>query len=147
LAINWRTDYAIRLLCEIAKLGPGARDTVRRTAETVSVPYDYARTIARDLVAAGLLTSRRGVGGGVELARPAEHISILDVLRAMDDPASLALCTTDPTICGRSDTCPIHAGVWRGLDGVIEGYLAQHSLADAVELGLRLESANPAETG
>ncbi len=139
MAINWRTDYAIRLMCELAKLGSGERDTVRRTAETVAVPYDYARTIARDLVSAGLLKSRRGVGGGVELARSAEDISILDIMQAMDDQASLSLCTADPSICGRSDTCAIHVGVWRGLDVVIEGYLSQHSLADAVALGQQLE--------
>ena len=139
VAINWRTDYAIRLMCEIAKLGSGERDTVRRTADTVSVPYDYARTIARDLVSAGLLKSRRGVGGGIELARPAEDISILDVMKAMDDQASLSLCTADPSICGRSDTCAVHVGVWRGLDVLIEGYLSQHTLADAVELGGQLE--------
>ena len=141
MAINWRTDYAIRLMCEIAKRGFGERDTVRRTAETVSVPYDYARTIARDLVSAGLLNSRRGVGGGIELARSAEQISILDVMRAMDDQASLSLCTADPSICGRSDTCPIHFGVWRGLDVMIEGYLSQHTLADAVALGSQLEAS------
>ena len=110
MAINWRTDYAIRLMCEIASSAIGERDTVRRTAETVAVPYDYARTIARDLVAAGLLKSRRGVGGGIELARPAEQISVLDIMRAMDDQASLSLCTADPSICGRSDTCPVHTG-------------------------------------
>ena len=139
MAITWRTDYAIRLLCEIAKLGPGARDTVRHTADTVSVPYDYARTIARDLVTAGLLKSRRGVGGGIELARSAEQISILDIMRAMDDEASLSLCTADPAICERSDSCPIHAGVWRGLDALIEQYLSQRTLADAVFLGWQLE--------
>jgi len=141
VAINWRTDYAIRLMCELAKRDVGQRDTVRRVADTVAVPYDYARTIARDLVSAGLLTSRRGVGGGVVLARSAREISILDIMKAMDDEASLSLCTKDPSICSRAEACPIHVGVWRGLDTLIEGYLARHTLADAVELGAQLEAS------
>jgi Rrf2 family protein len=128
-------------MCELAKRGAGERDTVRRTADAASVPYDYARTIARDLVSARLLSSRRGVGGGVVLARPAEEISILDIMRAMDDEASLSLCTKDPSICDRNVACPIHVGVWRGLDVLIEGYLAQHTLADAVALGAQLEAS------
>ncbi len=147
MAINWRTDYAIRLMCELAKNSAGERDTVRRTADAVSVPYDYARTIARDLVSAGLLTSRRGVGGGVVLARPAEEITILDIMKAMDDEASLSLCTKNPAVCGRVETCAIHVGVWRGLDVLIEGYLARHTLADAVALGTELEQSLASRTG
>ena len=147
MAINWRTDYAIRLMCELAKNGAGERDTVRRTADAVSVPYDYARTIARDLVSAGLLTSRRGVGGGVVLARPAEEITILDIMSAMDDEASLSLCTKNPAVCSRAETCAIHVGVWRGLDVLIEGYLSRHTLADAVALGTELEQSLLREPG
>ncbi len=137
VAINWRTDYAIRLMYEIAKLGPGARDTVRRTAEVAEVPYDYARTIARELVNAGLLVSRRGVGGGVELARPAAEISLLDIFNAMCEPASMSLCTQGQ-VCNRQTGCPVHHGVWTGLDDLIGAYLANATLASAVELGDRL---------
>jgi len=139
VAINWRTDYAIRLMCEVAGLGEGARDTVRRTSESTSVPYDYARTIARDLVSAGLLTSRRGVGGGIELARPAEEISILDIFNAMGEPASISLCTVDPTVCDRSDTCGIHHGVWQELDDNIRDYLASKTLSATVATALELK--------
>lgn len=133
MAINWRTDYAMRMLYEVAKLGEGARATVREAAEAADVPYDYARTIARDLAARGLLRSKRGVGGGIELARPADEISMLDIFRAMDEPASLALCTQEAR-CPREKGCPIHVGLWVELDGVIETYLKQTTLAQAVDL-------------
>jgi Rrf2 family protein len=139
MAINWRTDYAIRLMVEIARLGPGVRDTVKRTAETADVPYDYARTIARDLVAAGLLRSRRGVGGGVELGRPAEDITMLDVFRAMGEPASMSLCAHGQ-VCDRMSTCATHAEVWLGLDVAIEEYLARATLADSVTASTRMRA-------
>ncbi len=133
MAINWRTDYAIRLMVEIARLGSGARDTVKRTAESAGVPYDYARTIARDLAASGLLRSRRGVGGGVELGRAAEEISMLDIFNAMGEPASMSLCTRGQ-VCDRTISCSVHAGVWSGLDVAIEEYLARATLAESVSL-------------
>jgi len=131
VAINWRTDYAIRMLYELARQGPGIRDTVRHTSELANVPYDYARTIARDLVAAGLLASRRGVGGGIELARSCDEITMLDIFRAMDEPTSLSLCTQG-RVCSRSLTCAIHASVWRELDDEIEHHLNKTTLGQAI---------------
>jgi Rrf2 family protein len=131
VAINWRTDYAIRILYELAKQGPGVRDTVRHTAELSDVPYDYARTIARDLVNGGLLRSRRGVGGGIEIARPVDEITMLDIFNAMSEPTSLSLCTQG-RVCSRSVSCTIHSGVWGELDVLIEEHLAKTTLGDAV---------------
>jgi Rrf2 family protein len=124
---------------EMARLGDGARDTVRNLAEAADVPYDYARTIARDLAATGLLKSRRGVGGGVELARPSHEISMLDIFRAMEEPASLSLCTQG-TVCHRSTGCPVHVGVWKQLDGVIEDFLSNSRLDHAVTLADTLDA-------
>lgn len=138
MPINWRTDYGIRLVYEIAKLGPGVRTTVRKLSESAEVPYDYARTIVRDLVAAGVLTSRRGVGGGVQLARPAEDIVVLDVFEALGEPPTLALCTDAGGICQRSDLCPMHVSIWNHLDGVIKEYLGSVSFAHTVAVGRAL---------
>lgn len=139
MAINWRTDYACRLMFEMARLSDGARSTVRALAEAADVPYDYARTIARDLAASGLLNSRRGVGGGVELARPASQITMLDIFTAMGEPTSLSLCTQG-TVCHRSAVCPVHQGVWQQLDTVIERFLGDSTLAHAVALSQTLEA-------
>ncbi len=140
MPINLRTDYGIRLVFEIAKMEPGTRATVRRLAEAASVPYDYARTIVRELVAAGVMNSHRGVGGGVELARHQSEISVLDVFRAMQEPASLALCTDAGGVCGRVDLCPMHVSVWRELDGIIERYLGEVTFADMVRVAATLPS-------
>jgi len=140
VAINWRTDYAIRILYELARQGPDVRDTVRHISELANVPYDYARTIARDLVVAGLLKSRRGVGGGVELARPSDEVSMLDIFRAMDEPTSLSLCTQG-RVCSRSLTCAIHSGVWRELDDDIEYHLSKATLGQAVGVTVSSQEA------
>lgn len=134
MAITWRTDYAIRLLYELARLEPGRRATVRELSGVAGVPYDYARGIAANLVTAGLLLSRRGVHGGVELAREAERITLLDIFRAMDEPASIALCTGEGSLCERDTTCPLHQVIWAELDARIEGYLDATTLADAVRV-------------
>lgn len=141
MPIQWRTDYAIRLMYEAARLGPGKRGTVQNLAAEASVSYDFARQIANDLVHAGLLVSHRGAGGGMELARPAAEITILDILRALNEPPSLAPCTVDPTVCSRPAICPIHHGVWQPLDDLIEAHLSTVTLEDCVARGESLRTA------
>lgn len=138
MPINWRTDYGIRLVYELSNLGEGTRSTVRKLSESADVPYDYARTIVRDLVAAGVMQSFRGVGGGVELAAPAADIAVLDVFRALGEPVSLALCTDAGGVCGRVSSCPMHVAFWAELDEIIARYLGEVSFARAVEAGAQL---------
>lgn len=139
MPINWRTDYGIRLVYELAKLGEGTRSTVRTLSESGNVPYDYARTIVRDLVSSGVLSSHRGVGGGIELAAPACETKVSDVFRALGEPVSLALCTDAGGMCIRKETCPMHQSIWAQLDEKIEEYLDGVSFANVVETGRRLD--------
>lgn len=137
MPINWRTDYAIRIMYELAKLGPGARATVRTLSETSLVPYDYARTIVHELSGRGLLLSKRGVGGGVQLARPAEETTLEDIFTALGEPASLARCTTHGDACPRTEICPMHNHVWADLDELIVRHLRGTTLATAVALAAK----------
>lgn len=130
MAITWRTDYALRIMLEAARID--RRTTVRELSDASGVPYDFARSIARELARASLLVSRRGVNGGFELARGAEEITLHDVFAAMKEPASMALCTQCAHDCDRSGTCPFHGVVWRELDRRIAGYLSNFTIADAV---------------
>lgn len=135
MPIQWRTDYAIRLLYECARTSPEGITTTRKLAKDGGVPYDFARQIANELVRQGLLISRRGAAGGIGLARPASEITLLDIFQAMDEPPTLSLCTQNPEICPRTDYCPVHQGVWGQLDGMIEQYLSGVTLQKAVEIG------------
>lgn len=142
MPIQWRTDYAVRLMYEAARLGDGSMATVQRLAEAGSVPYDFARQIANELVRGGLMVSQRGARGGVGLAKPAADITLFDIFEVMGERATLSLCTYDPGVCGRTDNCPIHNSVWRDVDAMIERQLSSVSLADCVARGdIAAESA------
>jgi Rrf2 family protein len=128
--ITRRTDYAIRLMLALAE-GDGRPISVRELAERQQVPYAFARGIQRDLVAAGLTTSKRGVAGGLMLARPADEISLLDVIEAVEGPIALNMCTADPEWCQRMGSCSVHQ-VWRGADDLVKEYFGGKSLAGLV---------------
>ncbi len=126
MVITRRTDYAIRMLMELARRS-GARVSVRELAETQGVPYAFARSIQRDLVEAGLAVSSRGSAGGLSLARAPADVSLLDVVEAMQGPVSCSVCTSDPDWCERLGGCGVHA-VWRGADDLVREYLGNRDL-------------------
>jgi len=130
MEITRRTDYAIRILMELARVG-GGPVSVRTLAASQGVPYAFARGIQRDLAAAGLVECRRGATGGAVLARDPQAISMLDVVTATQTSLSCAVCTSDPTWCDRMGGCSVHA-VWREADEMIAGHLGSKSLAGLI---------------
>ena len=131
MEITRRTDYAIRMLMELARCG-GGPVSVRSLAESQDVPYAFARGIQRELSEAGLVESRRGAAGGAVLTRSPAEITLLDVVRATQSHTSCSVCTNDPTWCNRMGGCTVHR-VWREADEMMTGYLGTKSLAGLVE--------------
>jgi Rrf2 family protein len=129
--VTRRTDYAIRILLELARVGGGPL-SVRELAERQSVPYAFARGIQRELVTTGIVTTRRGAHGGVVLARQAAEITLRDVAHAMQGDVSCAVCSRDPGWCDRMADCEVHK-VWREVDSMVGDYLATKSLAGLLE--------------
>lgn len=128
MEITRRTDYAIRILLALARLPQGARLSARELGRLQEVPYAFARGILTELVAAGFITSRRGVGGGVCLARPAQSITLLDVVEAMEGRVNLNLCTRDPEYCGRAGDCFMHQ-IWQEAERALRRSLASYDFA------------------
>lgn len=122
LAIKKETDYAVRTVLHLASLGEGAQVQVRDVAAQRLLPPSFIRRIVARLSASGILTTTRGVGGGIQLARPASEISLLDVLRAMEDGVALNRCAEGLHTCPLLESCPAHAA-WADATAVLEAHL------------------------
>jgi Rrf2 family protein len=68
------------------------------------MPVKFLEQILLSLRHAGLLRSKRGVGGGYALAKPPAEISVLDVIQALDGPVAPLPCTVDRP--SEACTCP-----------------------------------------
>jgi len=139
LQLTRKTDYGIRLMLEVGAHGNGGMSTAE-VARRQEIPYQFLRKVAQTLVAQGLLASRRGQGGGLSLARPAESITALDIVRAFGSPY-LNQCTVDPPCCERRDLCAGYP-VWLEAQAMVERALNATRLSDMVRRQVAMERAH-----
>jgi len=86
MKVSTRGDYASRALLSLALHAGGTPTSVRDIAERTGLPQPYLEQILLALKGAGLVRSKRGVGGGYVLARPPDEIKLADIVSAVDGP-------------------------------------------------------------
>jgi len=108
MQITRQADYAIRAILYLAGLEPDERASTSQIAEEKHIPPSFLAKIISQLSIAGLIHTSRGARGGVTLARPAEQISVMEVVEAIDGPIALNQCTfTHIATCPFGDDCPV----------------------------------------
>jgi Rrf2 family protein len=83
MRLSARADYALRAAIELAT-ADGRHVTAEQLARAQKIPGKFLEAILTQLRRAGLVRSQRGPEGGFWLARPAEDISLADIIRAID---------------------------------------------------------------
>jgi len=90
------SDLALRLLMYLGSRAEPmqAKVTVREVATLFNVPYTHLVKVAHQLGQQGFLTTTKGAGGGLRLARPAESIRLGEILRITEATDSVIDCNT-----------------------------------------------------
>src|SRR6201994_288010 len=83
MRLSARADYALRAAIELAS-ATDSHVTADKIARAQQIPVKFLETILPQLRRAGLVRSQRGPDGGFWLARPANEISLADIIRAID---------------------------------------------------------------
>lgn len=131
MRVSTRGDYACRALLSLAlredESGPRS---VRDIAERTGLPQPYLEQILLALKGAGLVRSKRGVGGGYVLARPAEDILLSEILSAVDGPIVLGDFGEPHAdgACDHEGQCVLLA-IWKEAGDVMREYLEGFTLA------------------
>src|SRR5207245_10481744 len=86
MKVSTRGDYAARARRSLALHGSDRPTSVKEIAERTGLPQPYLEQILLAVKGAGLVRSKRGVGGGYVLARPPTAITLADILAAVDGP-------------------------------------------------------------
>ncbi|MBL9082703.1 MAG: Rrf2 family transcriptional regulator [Planctomycetales bacterium] len=122
-------EYALRTMVFLADQSPEARTTDQIAAATL-VPKAYLSKVIQGLCRAELLTSKRGIGGGVALVRKPTEITILDVVNAVEPIERIRHCPLGLKAHGHR-LCPLHKRMDNALASV-EAAFAQSTLAEVL---------------
>lgn len=131
LGFSQTTGYAIQALICIASEECQNVSTAD-IANCSKVPRPYLCKIVNSLTHKGLLIARRGVKGGIKLARPAEEITLLEIIEAIEGKNWASECLLNLNACAELDHCPTRE-LWHDTKEKIREKLQHTTLADIVK--------------
>jgi len=129
MRMSAKAEYGVRAMIQLATTAPGVVVRTEDLAHAQGIPAQFLVDILSDLRADRLVRSHRGREGGYELARPAEQISIADVMRCIDGPLA---SVRDIGLGDLPYSGPTTAltDVWRALRASMRAVLETTTLAD-----------------
>jgi Rrf2 family protein len=126
--VSAKSDYAIRAAVELAAAGEGPVKG-ERLAQAQEIPANFLENILSDLRNAGIVSSRRGAEGGYWLARPAEEVSLADIIRAVDGPLANVRGVRSEQVAYQGSAEKLR-DVWVAVRASLRGVLENVTLAD-----------------
>lgn len=132
LKINRQTDYAARVILALAKQGEGARLSSTVIQSEMQIPKAFMARIVAQLAQAGLVNTFPGREGGINLSRPPEQITLLQVTEAFEGPLLLSDCLhpkKNEDVCPFLGYCPVRSK-WGRVQAAIVREMASINFAD-----------------
>lgn len=155
MIFSTKAEYGVRVMAHLAGRaesdGPASLNSI---AEAEGLPQAYLEHLAARLRRAGLVESRRGARGGYSLARPAESITMAEVVRALEGRIAPIECITDGAngmlTCVREEEpghapCPTKL-LWSRVQVSIVRTLNDMTLAELARPGAPASTRTEAET-
>lgn len=119
LAITSKSPYAVRALTELAGRGSTQPVPIGDIARARDIPAQFLEGLFATLRRAGILQSQRGVKGGYTLGRPADQVTVLEVVELLEGPLGL-----EPAE---------HPDVWGEAVEAVRAVLGRTTIADVAE--------------
>ena len=86
MRVTAKVDYAVRAAIELGHAPPGTAVKGEKIASAQQIPTKFLENILAELKRSSIVASQRGADGGYWLARPADRITIADIIRAIEGP-------------------------------------------------------------
>lgn len=130
MRVSAKADYAVRAVAELAA-SPDGPVKGERLADSQDIPLQFLEHILLDLKHSGIVRARRGAKGGYWLAKPAEEVSIAEVIRAVEGPIAHVQSAPPESITYTGSAKELQ-NVWIAVRASLREVLESTSLADLV---------------
>jgi Rrf2 family protein len=122
-------EYAIRAFVQLAGVEDGKYAMVKNIAEEADIPAHFLAKILQQLARKGFLRSSKGPTGGFALRIPAEEITMLQIVDAVDGLGDFHRCPAGMAECNDQQPCGMHDN-WKKVRDTIVEYLEKTTIAD-----------------
>lgn len=131
MRLTTKGRFAVTAMLDLAMRHEQAPLTLAGIGVRQSISLSYLEQLFGKLRRHGLVQSVRGPGGGYRLARPAEKVSVADIILAVDEPLDATQCRGRGN-CHEDKPCITH-GLWATLNDKLYDYLNSVTLQDLVD--------------
>lgn len=130
--LSTRGHYAVLVMYELAR-ADGSFSSLQDIAVAQKLSQGYLEQIIRPLRKAGLVESKKGFGGGYSLARPAQEVTVGEIVRAVEGPVVPVKCVAgDSSLDSCPDGCRARM-VWQRVGEAIDNVLDSTTLKDLAD--------------
>lgn len=132
MKLSTKSRYGARILLELSRQPAKIPLQVGEISRRQEIPVKYLEQLIRVLKKAEMVNSVRGPKGGHLMARPAEKITLGEVVRIFEGQSDLVACVSDPGICKMADDCRVR-DVWKDATAALYSILDNTTIADLRE--------------
>jgi len=129
MKLTTQTDYALRTLMYLATRS--SRATVADVASLFGISANHVAKVVNLLAREGYIRSVRGIGGGIELAKEPDEISVGEIIELIEGNLHLLDCINTDNVCVIQSFCKLK-GVLAEAERIQRDYLNSVTLADVV---------------
>jgi len=127
-----KTEYGLRALVKLAKNSTGRPLSLLQIAREEKLPKLYLEQLFKNLKAERIVKSSKGAEGGYALFKPAEKISLLRIIEALEGPLLVSYCLSDKGQTRCSCQSCLTKKVWNKLQKNIKATLQAFTLKDLI---------------
>lgn len=143
MRLSKRGEYGLRAMIDLATETADKKCVqIKEIADRENIPVKFLEQIMLNLKNAGLVNSRMGINGGYYLARPADQITLGQIVRILDGPLAPIRCVSqtayEPCNCPDENTCGLRQVMFR-VRNAIADILDSQTLAEVVHNQTPLE--------
>jgi Rrf2 family iron-sulfur cluster assembly transcriptional regulator len=132
MKLSTRSRYGVRLMLDMALHSQDGPIRLGVIAERQAIPVKYLEQIIIPLKKAMYVASVRGPRGGHLLAKPADQITVGEIVNLLEGGIDLTKCTKNPEVCDRSEHC-ITRFIWKETTDAINDRLEAITFSDLVK--------------
>jgi Rrf2 family protein len=125
-------DYGVFGVIYLAKQPRGKIVSLSEVSKAENIPEKFLAKIFQSLTRSGLIRSHRGAGGGFSLAKPANKITVKELLESIQGPIYFTKCLSNLYDCDRKEICKLR-NLWKKAQDYSIKILTQKTLADLIK--------------